>query len=479
MNPQMMGTHAPGAPVQDAAPAETGDEAAPVPGITVLAWLCPPEVVAQRVELATVCIVPAEGVTFDVSLAGEPPSTLITDENGEIDVPLGEGAATYQIANQPNPGLSEPSMSCSISRADGTVAQVDSARSDGLPGQEIVFDGESEVVCTFYFLGSVAAGDPAQAAVVEDQAVPAEEAVPDDQTGTEDQGPPAAITADDAGDDSAGETGLSVLTLQCPAEVAGAEVVLADLCTEPFSGLTFEILVDDELIATSVTDANGELAIPGDAGAGMYHFRHEPAPDALEMRTECSSVYPNGATASGSSSAVGSQMSDMYLSYDDASRVTCTFYFVMDAAASQTGEVAEDQAANEGAADDGTTAGAHSFTLQFWTCPEGIDPAAERNSLAQSCSVETNERSFLLTIDGLSAGETITGATTWEFRDGTVYADLGIGPITSVWCDSSWTEAGEAAPEAEDSVSLVDNALTVTVSRPETTVSCDWFIFPG
>jgi hypothetical protein len=414
------------------------------------------------------CFVPAVGVTFDVLVDGEASTAQTTGEAGEIAVPVGAEPATYLINNQPNPGLSEPEVSCTITRADGSVEQVGGAIPAGSPGQEITFDATSEVTCTFYFLGEV---EPGAAGLGDAPGAPE---LPDEPV------PPAADGGEaDAGNTSAGDTGLSVRALRCPPEAAGMDEVPEGLCAEPASGLTFEILVDGALIGTSVSDAAGDLAIPAGAGAGMYLFRHQPAPDLLEMITECSSVYANGNTATGRSNAVGSQMSEIYLSYDDASRVTCTFYFVMETAVPPTGDTAAaDQAAEDGSVPEGGNATGHTLTLQFWTCPEGVDAAADRDALTQTCSVETTDRSLMLTIDGLTTGETMTGAATWEFDASPVAADIGAGVSSSAWCESSWSGGDESAAETQDAVSLEGGALTVTVTHSATKVSCDWFIFP-
>ena len=213
-----------------------------------------------------------------------------------------------------------------------------------------------------------------------------------------------SVTCCDRGEDQAEseasrEQGITILARRCPPEVAGQDVALEEICTEPASDLTFEVLVDDKSTGTSVTDASGELAIPAEAGPGIYLFRQQPAEDLVEVTTECTSIYANGATASGQSRAVGSQMSELYLTYDGASRVTCTFYFVMDAAAP------EDGAATDESEEEGNVAAApHTLTFQFWTCPVEIDPAADQVNLVQACSTDTGERSFMLTVDGDTTG---------------------------------------------------------------------------
>ena len=152
------------------------------------------------------------------------------------------------------------------------------------------------------------------------------------------------------------EPGITVLARLCPPEVAGQDVALDEICTEPANGFTFEILVDDESTGTYVTDPNGEFAIPAEVGPGQYLFRHQPGSDQLELQTVCSSVYENGSTATGRSRVVGPEMSEIYLTYDGASSITCTFYFVLDSAAPETDDstdAPEDQAAAVEGDDEG------------------------------------------------------------------------------------------------------------------------------
>lgn len=309
--PIPIGTQVAGEPsVQELDP--TSEEAeSPAPGITVLARQCPPEVVELRVVLADVCIVPAVGVTFDVAIGGEPSGTQTTGESGELDIPLGEGPATYLIKSQPKSGHSDPEVACYTTHADGFTEQdLGSAPADS-PGYEISFDGASEVICTFYFLID-----------------------------------PNALEIDD------------------PAQ--------------------------------------------GDA------------------------------------------------------------------------EQPEDQAAGGAGEEEGSVDSApHSLTIQFWACPAGADPAADQAALLQTCGAESQERSFMLTLDGFSTGETVTGTATWEFVEPIIEADIGAGLANSAWCSSTWVEGNEEAADVTDTVSLERGALTVTVSQPATTVSCDWFLFPG
>jgi hypothetical protein len=95
------------------------------------------------------------------------------------------------------------------------------------------------------------------------------------------------------------------------------------------------------------------------------------------------------------------------------------------------------QATPNAAAEAGTSPdGAPAVTLQFLVCPAGTDPATDPGQLVQVCAVEAVERSFILTLDGVSSGETVTGSGTWTTTDLTVYVDLGFAPTSQVRCTS-------------------------------------------
>lgn len=465
------GTVAP-APAELDPTSQAATEAAQLrqPGITVLARFCPPEVVTQRVILADVCIVPAVGVTFDVAIDGEASSTQVTGESGDLAIPLGVvGPATYQIATRLDPGLSDAQVSCAIVHADGAMEQVGGTVPAGSPGQEIAFDGASEVTCTFYFLGEVLGSQPPP----EGDAV-----APPEDPGI---GAAAAAGEDEVGSEVSWEPGITVQARLCPADVAGQDldVDLTGDCTEPANGITFEVLVDDASTGTYVTDANGEFVIPAELGPGAYLFRHQPAADQLELKTVCSSVYENGATATSQSRAVGSEMSELYLTYDGASSTICTFYIVLDSAAPE-GQASPAAGVTEGVLDDqGTADGApHALTVLFWTCPAGTDPAADQVDLMVSCSSDTAKRSLTLAIDGDAMEQTVTGSATWEYVEPPIAVDIGPGLVSSAWCSTKWVEIGEETIDIPDTVALDGGVLTLAVAHPATTATCDWFLFP-
>ena len=138
-------------------------------------------------------------------------------------------------------------------------------------------------------------------------------------------------------------------------------------------------------------------------------------------------------------------------------------------------EQEEEDTTGDGSPDAGTAATAPSVTLQFWTCPEGVDPGTDPVDLEQACAVETVERSFMLTVDGVTTGETIAGSTTWQLQDLVFAADIGAGPTTAVSCAWTWTEGADQDPAT---AVLENGLLTVTLANPDTAVSCNWFIFP-
>ena len=221
------------------------------------------------------------------------------------------------------------------------------------------------------------------------------------------------------------EPGLTVLALLCPANVAGQDLEfdLTGKCPEPAAGLSLDLLIDDVPAGTYVTNDRGEVDLPVDAGPGEHQLqiRYQPAQGQLELRAECTSLYEDGTTATGRSiSTVDSPLGQLYLTYDGISRITCTFNFVMN------GEATADNQPEQGApGDDGGAANAvtdaHSVTIQFWNCQAGVSSTADQEVLRQVCSVETQDRSFMLTIDNTTTGETIPGTGSWDFHDSTVY----------------------------------------------------------
>lgn len=222
------------------------------PAIRVLARLCPPEVVTEQVNLDAVCTVPAVGVTFDIAIGGEPSITLTTDEVRDLDIPLGVGQATYQIATRPDPGLSEAEVSCTTVRADGTVQEVGGTVPAGAPGQEIVFDGASEVTCVFYFLGEVLGAEAAPP--VGEAPAPPEDAVVD----------PAAAPHT-----------LTVAFWTCPAgtDPATDQVNLVAVCSTETEERAFTLAIDGDSIPNTVTGgATWEFLDPtiaADIGPGV------------------------------------------------------------------------------------------------------------------------------------------------------------------------------------------------------------------
>ncbi len=441
-------------PAEDqGAPPVTGVEVEP--GLTILVRTCPSDVADRQGDLATACTEPVPGLTFDIAFGGEPHTSQTSDEAGEVDVPLAVGSGTYQIINQPLPGFLAPSIECAITHANGTT-EMTSSSGAGSSGIDVAYDGESAVTCAFYFQGEAAGQEadlPGQTLVGEQD---------EEQDSSED-----AATGSDEADGPGDETtvpGMTLLARLCPPEVAELDVE-ADLtvdCTQPASGLTLEILVDGESAGTFATDANGAIAIPSEPGASQYLFRLPSIPGVTELRVACVSVYPDGTTATGRSQVMGSDMDELYLTSDGLSETTCTFFFI--------GGANEDQAADTQASE---TVPAPSLTIQFWTCPEGTDPAADPARLETTCAIDTSEHSFVLTIDGLSSGETIAGSATWEMQDLTAYVEIGPGSTGAVNCLSTWPDGADQDPAT---VTLEDGVLTVILPHPETAVSCNWFI---
>ncbi len=424
--------------------------------------------------------------TYTISIDGQVVSSMPlqtsdgTRGRGEVystpEEPLPAG--TMQIALAPVADWTPTWVRCESDSAATGIRIVEPEIIDGAISLPVAAD--ELVTCDWFNVetgGEGAQGD--QAAVAND--APTLAVVPDEEPAAEDAAAGAGGDEPSAGESPA--PGITVLARLCPAEVAGLDLE-ADLtadCAQPASGITLEILVDNESAGTFATDTNGELAVPSELGAGQYLFRLQPVPGLLELRTVCDSVYPEGATATGRSQVAGSDVGEIYLTNDGRSETTCSFFFIggQFAGGQETGETAdapamEDSPAAE--AGEGDAVGdAPALTLSFLVCPEGTDPAADPSGLEQVCAVETVDRSFMLTRDGVTTGETIVGTATWGLQDLTAYVEIEPGTASVVRCTSTWVEGAEQVP----AMSVLDGGLlTITLQQPDTVVSCNWFIFP-
>ncbi|MCA9859995.1 MAG: hypothetical protein KC438_09745 [Thermomicrobiales bacterium] len=170
--------------------------------------------------------------------------------------------------------------------------------------------------------------------------------------------------------------------------------------------------------------------------------------------------------------------------FDDAAVVYCAWF--VDISSPDTGQ-AESPAATGGGQNGETAASpdgldmapsvqAPALTLRFWRCPEGVPYSSTSDQLRQTCAVEVVERSFMLTLGGVTTAETITGEATWELGDLTVQAEIGAGIESKVGCLSTWVQGDDGSMP----MSLLDGGLlTITLGNSETIMTCDWFVFPG
>ncbi len=142
-------------------------------------------------------------------------------------------------------------------------------------------------------------------------------------------------------------------------------------------------------------------------------------------------MYEDGSTATGRSiSTMDSPLGQLYLTYDGKSSITRTFFFVTN------GEMTANNQSEQGAPEEGNGEAyavtvEHSLTIQFWSCPAGDSSTADKEALRRARSVETQDRSFILTIDNNTTGETVPGTGSLGFHDSNVFADIGAGVTSS------------------------------------------------
>ena len=362
------------------------------PGIFLVARLCNPGADLTQTDIDAACPTPGNGIGFNVAMAGEPYITTTTDAEGVIDVPLPGGrchlhhhaASTGWLRTAGIPLRQPPDWQRGWRQGRQTHG--------GRTLHDVAWSSNSETTCTYYF------------------PVVAEEDAADDPDEEQD-GDTIRGRFRRPGRDSRGNAGRPGFTgtpsmgrtmpiirppekwnrasrfRPCNAHQRSLVRMLCSTKSAPSRSVASRSrsLLTTYPSACSVDDDAGNLAIPADAGAGMYQFRHQPSPEYLEKKPPAPPSMPTGARRAAARVHRAPRWAKIYLSYDDASRVTCTFYFVIDAAVPETGDAPEASADSaEGQATPQADAGADagdtempSLTLTFLTCPEGTDQAAD------------------------------------------------------------------------------------------------------
>ena len=86
----------------------------------------------------------------------------------------------------------------------------------------------------------------------------------------------------------------------------------------------------------------------------------------------------------------------------------------------------------------------------------------------------------MLTIDGVTTGQTVTGTATWEFhgrRRSTPISAPGSPAAPGAPPNGSTSARKRSTSRIRSSWMAVRSRLTV--SHPATAVYCDWYLFPG
>ena len=112
-------------------------------------------------------------------------------------------------------------------------------------------------------------------------------------------------------------------------------------------------------------------------------------------------------------------------------------------------------------------------TIQFWTCPDGMDQAAQQEDLLFTCTADASSRDVSVAYDGATNSESIPGYGSWQLS-GSDFS-LAIPPQTSrAWCSSS----GAGGSQFPEEVDVSDGTLSLALPQPVTTY-CDWFTAPN
>jgi len=414
------------------------------------------------------CPVVYQGKGFEVLLNDEPIASKPTTDDplspGQVfftKLPATDGGGAYGVLTALSEGEQTLGVFCDQDFGDGVFQIVPATVTAGNRIDQVLYEGHTLRCSWFIMINPLA---PIGTQVADEQSAL-------DPTSAEVESPAPGIT---------------LLARQCPPEVVELRVVLADVCIVPAVGVTFDVAIDGEPSSTQTTGESGDLDIAVGEGPATYLIKNQPKAGHSAPEVACYTTHADGFTAQDLGS-VPADSPGYEITFDGSSEVNCSFYFLIEPNALEVEDPAqgdaeqpEDQAAEGEREEEGTVDGApHSLTLQFWTCPAGADPAADQAALLEACDADSQQRSFMLTIDGFATGETVTGAATWEFVESTIEADIGAGLANSAWCSSTWVEGNEEAADVPDTVSLDGGMLMMTVSHPATTVSCDWFLFPG
>jgi hypothetical protein len=272
----------------------------------------------------------------------------------------------------------------------------------------------------------------------------------------------------------------------CPPSVT-LEAADPYTCVQDMTGIDFDVTWNGSEAASQGNSAtNGIFSYDAYLGPGTYVFSPRPVDGFGDPRYTCE--FAGGPNDGQSTTGTVTSGTGIPVDLGNGIGTFCMLYYQAGGPAQQG---AADTAGEEAPADDAAVdealvadeneepaADGNTLTIQFWTCPEGVDPADAQANLLLSCTVDQAPRAVTVTTDGGAQDASVTGSAEWPFTGSQVSVTQPDGAAaSSAWCSSSWIDNGEDEAEFPDAVSLDGGVLTLTVSHAATTVYCDWFLF--
>jgi hypothetical protein len=279
----------------------------------------------------------------------------------------------------------------------------------------------------------------------------------------------------------------------CPATVS-LEAADPYTCVQDMTGIVFDVTWNGSEAASQGNSAtNGIFSYEAYLGPGTYVFSPRPVEGFGDPRYTCE--FKGGPNDGQSTTGTLTTGTGIPVDLGNGIGTFCMLYYQAGAPAQQgaadtAGEeapaddaaadeelVADENDQNEGAAPN-VAVDWNTLTIQFWVCPDGVDPDGDQADLLLSCTVDQVPRAVTVTTDAGVQETSMTGSAELPFTGSQVSVTQPDGAAaSSAWCSSSWIDNGEDEAEFPDAVSLDGGVLTLTVSHTATTVYCDWFLF--
>jgi hypothetical protein len=422
------------------------------PGLYFFLRQCP-DPTAPDVNGGEPCVKLGENPQYTMTIDGQP--WFGGNFSGENGVSIQQANTTDQpveyitgesvITIAPMPELGDPTYRCDIRRANGEE-EIDGGMLDR---NHVVltqtWNLDDRIVCTIYYHPE---GEPLDAAAIPES---------------------ASLAA-----------GIGVYARACPPGV-DMNAPTANLCQQSVGELRLTVLHNGEqVVRLPMTGdyfvATGQAETPV---TGTLQFTLTPLLSSTDPAYSCSHLHADG-TVDVSSARLPATAVTWSLEWQPSDKAVCIVYYQV---AEQTDRNDDDDKADNqqgliAPGDGEITTPSNTLTIQYWTCPEGVDPADAQANLLLSCAMDQAARTVTVTTDAGAQGTSVTGSAAWPFTGSQVsVTQPGGTAASSAWCSSSWKDNGEDGGEFPDAVLLDGGVLTLTVSHPATTVYCDWFLF--